>query len=50
MLHILLMNDGAGKVLFITGAVFFAHLEGVENMDLCSRDVDLVRQRGDKVE
>ena len=49
MLQVLLVNGWVCKVPFIALAVFLTHFERIENMNLCSRNVDLVRQRGDKV-
>ena len=49
MLQVLLVDYRAGKMLFIARTVFFTHFEGVENMNLCSRNVDLVWQRGDEI-
>ena len=45
VLHILLMEDRMSKVLQIARAVFFAHLERVENVDLGAGYVDPVRKR-----
>ena len=33
----------------IAGAIFFAHLQSVEDMDLGAEYMDFIRQRGDKI-
>ena len=33
----------------IAGAIFFAHLQSVEDMDLGAGYMDFIRQRGDKI-
>ena len=33
----------------IPGTVFFAHFQGVEDMDLGAGHMDIIRQRGDKI-
>ena len=43
VLQVLLVNNWVCKVPFIAFAVFLVHFERIENMDLCSRNVDLVR-------
>ena len=37
------------KMLLIPGTVFFAHLQGVKDMDLGTGHMDLIRQRSDKI-
>ncbi len=49
VLQVLLVNDRVRKVPFIAFAVFLTHFECIENMNLCSRNVDLVRQRGNEI-
>ena len=49
MLQVLLVNGRVCKVPFIAFAVFLTHFERIENMNLCSRNVDLVRQRGNEI-
>lgn len=49
VLHILLMDNGVCEVLLVAGAVLFAHLERVEDMNFRPRHVELVGQRRDKI-
>ena len=49
VLQVLLMENRIRKMLLIPGTVFCAHLQGVEDMDLGTGHMDLIRQRGDKI-
>lgn len=43
------MDDRMGKVPQIPFPVLFPHFEGVENMDLRARDIDVAGQRSDEI-
>ena len=49
VLQVLLMKNRMYKMLLIAGAIFFAHLQSVEDMDLGAGYMDFIRQRGDKI-
>lgn len=49
VLQVLLMKNRMYKMLLIPGTVFFAHFQGVEDMDLGAGHMDIIRQRGDKI-
>lgn len=49
VLQVLLMKNRMRKMPLIAGAIFFAHFQGVEDMDLGAGHMDIIRQRGDKI-
>ena len=49
VLQVLLMENRMCKMLLIPGTVFFAHLQGVKDMDLGTGHMDLIRQWSDKI-
>lgn len=49
VLQVLLMKNRMYKMLLIPGTVFFAHFQGIEDMDLGAGHMDIIRQRGDKI-
>ena len=49
VLQVMLMENRMCKMLLIPGAVFCAHFQRVENMDLGAGHMDLIRQRSNKI-
>ncbi len=49
MVHVPAADIRVGEVVEIVLLIFLAHAEGVEDMDLCSRNIDLCRKLCHKV-